>query len=668
MIHKVYFFWEELILDNLTLEKENYEKMVNLTPQILCIVHFDGRIKYANPAFNNILGYDNDEVKELNMFSIIHPDDKNDLNNVLLLASSELKDTINLEFRYKCKTGNFKWISWNVNFEWAEKIVFVSGRDISNKMNLEQTIYASNEKLKAIIENISEAMFIFDKDGNYTTFNKSARDIFPSELYKSSKIGDSIKDNNYYDIFGNLLKVEDMPGFRILNGEKISGYRIMKTNDCITFYDINGIPIYDDKGKFIAGIQCWNNVTETVLHEKILQSQFDLLHKTIDTLDLPFIRLSYPDFNITDINQKALNIIEGLNPEMNSFDIVKGQNYTDIITEFDKTDVFYHFQMIKEKKETSYIKYKELIVFGEKIFVNVLFQPILGLEGDIQQVIAIILDITKETRAKLQLEKNLKMQEEFFINISHEIKTPLNVIFSTTQLFGLYMKNNSLIENQDKLENYIDVITQNCNRQSKLVNNLVDLSKIQSGFFKLHLSNENIISVVEEIVQSVSEYVENKGLKIVFDTNIEEKIIACDTTNIERVMLNLISNAIKFSTIGDEIFVNIHDKVDSVEISVKDTGIGIESDYLDVIFERFKQVDKSLSRNAEGSGIGLCLVKSIVELHGGRVSLKSEIGKGSIFTIEFPNKTVAIPYDPNESKSIKSELQTINIEFSDIYL
>ena len=118
---------------------------------------------------------------------------------------------------------------------------------------------------------------------------------------------------------------------------------------------------------------------------------------------------------------------------------------------------------------------------------------------------------------------------------------------------------------------------------------------------------------------------------------------------------------------GDEIFVNIHDKVDSVEISVKDTGIGIESDYLDVIFERFKQVDKSLSRNAEGSGIGLCLVKSIVELHGGRVSLKSEIDKGSIFTIVLPNKTIALPYDTKESKSIKSELQTINIEFSDIY-
>ncbi|MBZ9686124.1 PAS domain-containing sensor histidine kinase [Clostridium estertheticum] len=655
-------------MSNSTLDKENYEKMVNLTPQILCMAFLSGRIKYANPAFNNVFGYSNDEVNELNIFSIIHPDDKNSLNNTLLLAQKGQQDIVNLEFRYMCKNGNFKWISWNIKFEWDEGLIYGAGRDVSNKRALEQTVYESNKKLNAIIENISEALFIFDKDGNYTTLNKSARDIFPSTSDNFSRLGVSLKENNYYDISGNLIHHDDMPGFRIIRGEKISGYRVMKTNNnSITFYDINGTPIYDDRGHFIAGIQCLNNVTETVLHEEILQSQFNLLHKTIDTLDLPFIRLSYPDFSITDINQKALNIIEGLNPEMNSIDIVKGQNYTDIITEFDKTDVFYHFQMIKEKKETSYIKYKELIVSGKKIFVNVLYQPILGLEGNIQQVIAIILDITKETRDKLQLEKNLKMQEEFFINISHELKTPLNVIFSTTQLFGLYMKNNSLIENQDKLEKYIDVITQNCNRQSKLVNNLVDLSKIQSGFFRLHMSNANIVSVVEELVQSVSEYVENKGLKLVFDTDIEEKNIACDPTNIERVMLNLISNAIKFSMAGDEIFVNIHDKVDSVEISVKDTGIGIESDYLDVIFERFKQVDKSLSRNAEGSGIGLCLVKSIVELHGGKISLESEIGKGSKFTIEFPSRLIAVPYDTIENKSIRSELQTINIEFSDIY-
>jgi signal transduction histidine kinase len=276
-----------------------------------------------------------------------------------------------------------------------------------------------------------------------------------------------------------------------------------------------------------------------------------------------------------------------------------------------------------------------------------------------------MIDVTKETKAKLELERNMRMQEEFFLNISHELKTPLNVIYTTTQLFDLYIKDGSLMENQDKLNKYVGIIKQNCHRQIKLVNNFVDLSKIQSDLFQLHLSNQDIVGVVENIVESVSEYVEAKGLRICFDTDMEEKVIACDPSNIERVVLNLISNAMKFSVPGDEIFVEVLNKNDTIELCVKDTGIGIDKDDLDEIFRRFKQVDKSLSRNAEGSGIGLCIVKSIVELHGGSIKVESEIGKGSRFIIELPNRTVKVPYSGR--KNTRSKIETINIEFSDIY-
>jgi len=179
------------------------------------------------------------------------------------------------EFRYKCKDGNFKWISWNVKFDWDEGSVYGAGRDISNSRDLENTVYDSNEKLKAIIENMSEGVFNFDKDGKYTTINKSARDMFPSTVQTIRKIGDSRLENKCYDIYGKLLTYEDTPALRILRGEKVSGFRFsMKANNNnIYYYDINGIPLYDDKRNFIAGIQCWSNVTETVLYEKILQSQ-----------------------------------------------------------------------------------------------------------------------------------------------------------------------------------------------------------------------------------------------------------------------------------------------------------------------------------------------------------------------------------------------------------
>ncbi len=231
-----------------------------------------------------------------------------------------------------------------------------------------------------------------------------------------------------------------------------------------------------------------------------------------------------------------------------------------------------------------------------------------------------------------------KAQGEFLVNISHELKTPLNVIFSTAQLFEMYCKSGSLDDKKDSIIKYIESMKLNSYRLSKLINNIVDLSKIEAGFFKLSLSNNNIVEVVEEIVMSITALTDSKGLNIIFDTNIEEKIIACDTEKIERIVLNLISNAIKFSNEGDEIFVQIKDKNEFVEISVKDNGIGIEDEYLDMIFDRFKQVDKSLSRNTEGTGVGLSLVKSIVELHGGSIHAKVYLEEEVSLQFGFPLK------------------------------
>ena len=208
---------------------------------------------------------------------------------------------------------------------------------------------------------------------------------------------------------------------------------------------------------------------------------------------------------------------------------------------------------------------------------------------------------------------------------------------------------------------------QNCYRLSKLINNIVDSSKIQTGFFELHLSNNNIVEVVEDIVMSVTNFTDSKGINIIFDTDIEEKIIACDPEKIERVVLNLISNAIKFSDKGDEIFIDVKDKNEFVEISVKDNGIGIEEKNLDAIFDRFKQVDKSLSRNAEGTGIGLSLVKSIVELHGGHIYAESEVGKGSKFIVKLPSRSVSNGKMIHSSK-ISSKNESIKVELSDIHL
>ncbi|HEX9025636.1 MAG TPA: cache domain-containing protein, partial [Clostridium sp.] len=180
-----------------------------------------------------------------------------------------------------------------------------------------------------------------------------------------------------------------------------------------------------------------------------------------------------------------------------------------------------------------------------------------------------------EDNSSNKIKETLEIQDEIFANVSHELKTPLNVIFSANQLIEFYLKNSLIEDNKEKIFKNINTIKQNCYRFIKLINNIVDISKMNSGFLRVNLSNENIVDITENIVQSISEYINGKDISIIFDTNTEEKIMACDPEKIERVILNLISNAIKFTNKDGCIFVNLIDKGDTVEIDVKDTGIGI---------------------------------------------------------------------------------------------
>ncbi|WP_456049007.1 sensor histidine kinase [Acetivibrio cellulolyticus] len=268
-----------------------------------------------------------------------------------------------------------------------------------------------------------------------------------------------------------------------------------------------------------------------------------------------------------------------------------------------------------------------------------------------------------DTTVKCTNEKS-----EFFYNMSHELKTPLTVILGAIQLIE---QKNSVIEvDRRKSSKHITTIKQNCYRLLRLINNMLDLSRIESGYIKSNMINCNIVYLVEEISLSVIPYAEQKSLTIEFDTTSEEIISAVDIDKIERIILNLLSNAIKFTNPGGKISITVSAKNDKVHISVKDTGIGIPKDMLHNVFERYQQVDSSLTKGIEGSGLGLSIVKSFVELHDGNIKVKSEPNVGSEFHIDLPIKHIESS-DSNHSTTGHDNqmriIEAINIEFSEIY-
>lgn len=263
------------------------------------------------------------------------------------------------------------------------------------------------------------------------------------------------------------------------------------------------------------------------------------------------------------------------------------------------------------------------------------------------------------------LEKMIVMKDEFLTTMSHEFKTPLNVINSAIQAMELLCWD----EMSQRAKRYIISIKQNAFRQLRLVNNLLDITKVQSGKMKLYNKNIDIVFITKSIVESILVYAQQKRIKLDFASTIKEKTIGIDEEKYERILLNLLSNAIKFTPKDKQITVNLSSKKGYVCIEVKDNGVGIPKDKQKEIFERFGQVDSSLTRQAEGTGIGLSLVKLLVNALDGRISVESDVGKGSSFTVLLPNKKVPECTAEKTLQNLTDNrlIQSIAIEFSDIY-
>lgn len=250
---------------------------------------------------------------------------------------------------------------------------------------------------------------------------------------------------------------------------------------------------------------------------------------------------------------------------------------------------------------------------------------------------------TKELKAEMKKNKTLfnklitleKNKNNYFVNLSHELRTPLNVINGTGQLIRDFNKKDELTS--DKLDYYMDIMGRNCTRLLNIINNIIDTSKLQSNSYIINKKEEDIVFIVEETILGLKDYIESKGIEFTIDTMIEEKIIECDRYEIERCIVNLVANAVKFTPPGGKIDVFINDLGDNIEISVKDTGIGISQRNINKIFDKFNQVIDSTSEVKGGSGLGLTITKHLIELHNGKISVKSEIGKGSAFIITLPS-------------------------------
>lgn len=591
-----------------------------------------------------------------------------------------------------------------------------------------QTKYNTKE-LELIIENMPYAVWIADEDDNYKYSNANTLTMVNqlSSTHRFSTTNELLQqhpNNVYKDTLDKNIFKDDQSVLR--KNIMINEERIIRNEDGNLQYQLIKIPIFNDQQLYqgYIGISQYSILKQNIDITKVIENSdpdcivdnqmlYSQLVKSLDfsaraanlfqgnsIIILKFNNITHQVEEICRLQKdgKEFPPIHSLNMNGDTLLELLRENVEWSLADFEQR-VHCNIQKDLKTPECNYIRINPIEYNSE--FMGAIFTtyksklqyPLMEccIIDKLCKHIAIIfksleyaLELRKEAfiRKEIEAEKTAykealqleTLKTEFLANMSHELKTPLNIMYSMIQMLELELKdiakNGQIDMDITKIDRYRNIAKQNVFRLLRLIDNITDISKIGAGYYEAKLINCDIVRLIEDITMSAIEYVKNKDLSITFDTEVEELIMACDPEKMERIILNLLSNAVKYTNKGDSIELNLNIIDDRLIILVKDTGVGIPKEKHAMIFERFAQVDSSFSRKQEGSGIGLALVKCLVELQQGTICVESEEGKGSTFIVSLPITQIEEKQIVHETDCIEKEEQLIykcRIEFSDIY-
>ena len=633
-------------------------------------------IKYINEDINNIFKFysiDNEEsinkidfintkeekiqvVAAINIYVKINViicmkdvfiDDKK--YKMLLFSSVEVKDKMfDLIHSEKAKSKNSSYKNRFNYTDINDDIMKYDGDSIS-------------PKLSCNIINATKTGIIVEKDNVITSINNSAKKMLGYVDERGDK--NSYLDKSLVDI----VKIEPIEYNDVFveneynSSSNVIERKFIRKDGNVVYCEITTM-VFNDEGQDYY-IYLLRDITNRVKVEEMVINNRNVYAKLLELLPIGVMIHTNNKFESGNRAQEKLLGIDNINTMTN-------KDIYNMIHEDDKAlykkmyfDTYFYGETT-DIHELKMIRRDGKIIEVEMIMMRMNC-------GEDKSIVILTEEITERKRAqidKLKLEHTIKydkLKTEFISNVSHELKTPLNIILSTIQLLQYNYKDSG----DEQLIKYLDLTKINSYRLLRLINNLIDGTRIDVGNLKMNFRNYNIVKIVEDITMAAVEYVEDKGVNLTFDTNVEEKIIGVDKENIERIVLNLLSNAVKFSKENGNIDVQINDLGDRVQIRVKDNGKGISEEDQKKIFDKFVQAEDLFTRSHEGSGVGLSLVKSIVENHGGNIYVNSRLNEGSEFIVELPNilskKSVC---DENYNIDQVSSIERVKLEFSDIYM
>jgi PAS domain S-box-containing protein len=589
----------------------------------------NGYFKELNPAFEKTVGFSFEELTSKPLLDFVHPDDLEATLQVLKNARLGVS-TAEFENRFRCKDGSYKWISWAIASLPDEDLIYIVGRDMTERKRVLEQLTTSELRFRTTVEGMGEGLLIIDNNDCTIYANNRAFSITgytPEEL-----IG-----KNPNKTFMPVLDWEKISGRNYQQFRRRSGryeIQIMKKNGDLIWIEIHATPYRNIQGEIIGTIAAIAEITRRKNTEEALQGIQKRYNYLFDDAN-DIIYRTDENGCLLFFNASASRLLGYGGSEL------LGKHYLDFIPEYYKryTRAFYGKQF-HENILSTYFEYpvvcrnSDIIWLGQNVQIIVENMKIVGFDG-------VARDITDRKKIEAELVKAKELAEvaaraksEFLATMSHEIRTPMNAIIGMT---GLLMQTDLSEEQRE----YGKVIQIGGETLLTVIDDILDFSKIESGKMELDKHPFDMADCIEETFDLLASNAFNKRIDLNYLVEAgTPTYVFGDNMRIRQILINLVGNAVKFTAEG-EINVSVSGKRSEgedtwlIKVAVSDTGIGIPADKIQTLFQPFRQVGTMTARRFGGTGLGLAISKRLIDLMGGEIWVESREGEGSVFYFTF---------------------------------
>ena len=639
---------------------------------------FDISTRYVfwDESARRIFGIPDEYFEYEKILSLMHPEDRGGVRNSVQAALDPIQaKAYTVEYRFTRPDGSVRWIAskGQAHFEGEGNerramSFFGTVADITDAKEREIQIREDAERLSLALSAAELGNWEWDPVTDIMVLSDRAAELF--NVKKNTPVTRSqmreILDEEYRDV-ARLTSEQSLKNRTDYEIE----YSVRHNDGKQLWISATGRGLYDQNGELIRMF----GVIQDITARKKVEKERELLLQKIESerlrLSSAFMQspvfmciLRGVDHVFEFANEQYYKLVgnrEILNKSVKeALPELAGQGYFELLDEVYQSGT----RFVGRDMPVSVQRTLDEVV--EQRDVEFVFQPLMESDGIVNGIFVHGVDITEskkiqrereqllesERSARSEAERASRMKDEFLATLSHELRTPLNAVFGWSQILRKGVKN------PEDLSKGLETIERNVRAQAQIIDDLLDMNRIISGKIRLDVQRLDLADVAKAALETVRPAAEAKGIKLISTLDPLTGYVMGDPNRLQQILWNLLSNAIKFTQKDGRVQVILRRVNSHVEVSVSDSGIGIAEDFLPYVFDRFRQGDSSITRKHGGLGLGLSIVKQLVELQGGSIRAFSKgDGAGASFIVSLPisivqttiRENIALQYPRSES-------------------